>query len=80
MDKEKLEKAVKNDTTDLLQPVLEVAYALKPVEKFKVVKIAYDINTELGYDLFDDLYYPSLIKDFAIVTQAVQINAIQNNK
>lgn len=64
---------------ELLRPVCDAAYATKPVEKLTILQIAHDTNQALGYDLFDELYYPSLVRDFATVARAVAYNAVHPN-
>lgn len=71
-----LEKAVKTPT-NVLKPVVDVAWAMIPVPKHEVVQIAIDTNKALGYELFDDLYYPRLIVHFSMVARAVANNAIK---
>lgn len=75
MDDKLLEKAVKEDLTGILKPVLDVAYALEPASSLEVLTIAQSTNKKLGYELFNDLYYPRLLLDFSRVARAVQINA-----
>lgn len=58
----------------------DAAYATKPVEKLTILQIAHDTNQALGYDLFDELYYPSLVRDFATVARAVAYNAVHPNE
>lgn len=72
-------KAVTEDLTGVLRPVTDVAYRLEPVAPYFVVGVAVDINKKLGYDLFEDLHYPRLVKDFAMVARAVQQNAINGD-
>ena len=71
-----LERAVKEDLTETLAPVVYAAYSLEPVSDLKLTEIALDINKKLGYDLFEDLAYNRLILDFQRVTKAVQLNAL----
>lgn len=75
MDSKYLEKAI-NDTSDVLSPIVHMAYQLKPSSKMEVLELANDVNKKLGYELFDDLYYPRLVNDFAVVTRAVQQHAL----
>jgi hypothetical protein len=71
-----LERAVKEDLTETLAPVVYAAYSLEPVSDLKLTEIALDINKKLGYELFEDLAYNRLILDFQRVTKAVQLNAL----
>ena len=75
MDPQNLEKAI-NDTSDVLSPVVHMAYQLTPASKMEVLELANDVNKKLGYDLFNDLYYPRLVNDFAVVARAVQQHAL----
>lgn len=75
MDSKYLEKAI-NDTSDVLSPIVHMAYQLKPSSKMEVLELANDVNKKLGYELFNDLYYPRLVNDFAVVTRAVQQHAL----
>lgn len=79
MNNERLIRAVTRDTTGVLKPVLDASYALEPVSKYDMLVIAEDVNKNLGYTLFEDLHYPRLVHDFALVTRAVQLNAIGGN-
>ena len=75
MDPQYLEKAI-TDTSDVLSPVVHMAYQLTPASKMEVLELANDVNKKLGYDLFNDLYYPRLVNDFAVVARAVQQHAL----
>ena len=79
MRNEYLIKAVTGDTRNVLGPVLNAAYQLEPMGKYEIVEIAAKVNEQLGYDLFEELYYPRLVKDFALVARAVQTNALRGN-
>lgn len=79
MKQELLEKAVRN-TSNVLQPVLDAAYALRPLPKLEIIEIANNVNNALGYSLFEELYYPRLILDFSVVTRAVAQNAVRGSK
>lgn len=71
-----LERAVTEDLTETLAPVVYAAYSLEPVSNLKLTEIALDINQKLGYELFEDLAYNRLILDFQRVAKAVQLNAL----
>lgn len=71
-----LERAVKEDLTETLAPVVYAAYSLEPISDLKLTEIALDMNKKLGYDLFEDLAYNRLILDFQRVAKAVQLNAL----
>lgn len=74
-----LERAVA-DTSDVLQPVLNASYSLQELSEIELLTIATEVNKKLGYDLFQDLYYPRLVHDFALVTRAVSNNAIKKRE
>lgn len=75
MDSKYLEKAI-NNTSEVLSPIIKIAYQLQPASKMDVLETANNVNKELGYDLFDDLYYTRLVNDFAVVARAVQQHAL----
>lgn len=72
-----LEKAVLEDR-GVLKPVFEAAWAFPPKTRIEVLEIANKVNSDLGYELFDDLYYPRLVLDMTRVTQAAQSNMMQS--
>lgn len=74
---ETLIKAVTNDTKGVLLPIMKASYQLEPVSKYDLAQIAMQTNKDLGYTLFEDVHYPRLVKDAALVTRAVQYNAIR---
>lgn len=79
MKSELLEKAVK-DLSDVLLPVMDLSYTIPTPDKQKVLAVAMETNRRLGYDLFEDLYYPRLVHDFALVSRAVAHNALHDKK
>lgn len=79
MQNNNLIKAVTEDLNGTLKPVLDATYSLDTIKPYDIVGIAIEINQKLGYDLFDDLHYPRLVKDFPIVARAVQQNAIKGD-
>lgn len=78
MQEKHLEQAVTQDTEQVLKAVSQVSYGLQPVGELELLEIAENTNRELGYDLFEDLYYPRLVIDFARVTRAVQKEALKS--
>lgn len=74
-----LENAVTQDTNGTLRPAVSAAYDLKAKSADELTKIAVDTNKALGFDLFDNLYYPRLVLDFSRVARAVAINALRSN-
>lgn len=79
MQSELLERAVK-ETSDVLQPILEMSYATTTPTKQDMLTTAIQVNQKLGYKLFDDLYYARLVHDFALVSRTVAHNAIHIHK
>lgn len=79
MNEHLVEKAIKNKT-DVLKPVIEASYSLKKLPSIELIEIATSVNKELGFELFDDLYGPRLITEFALVSRAVSNNAIIRRK
>lgn len=77
MKSDLLEKAVTQDLDQTLLDVCKIAYTLEIPNSLELVEIALKTNRKLGYDLFEDLYTPSLIRDFATVALAVQVNAFR---
>lgn len=75
MNEELLAKALKEDSEKLYK-VLDASYSLKQVEKSELTKIARETNEDLGYELFNDIYYPRLIHDFSLVTRALTKKAM----
>lgn len=63
-----LERAIK-EKPEVLMPVLQASYSLRKKSKLEVLEIARNVNKQLGYELFDDLYYTRLIHDFSFVTR-----------
>lgn len=78
MNLELAKQAVLNDITGILNPVYETAWSIVPKSKLEVYEIANQVNTELGYELFDDLYYPRLILNFRDVTKLAQENIMRS--
>ena len=79
MNEQRLQKAIKNHT-NALKPVMDASYSLKPLSAIELIDIATSANKALGFDLFDDLYGPRLVTEFALVTRAVANNAIPSKK
>ena len=72
-------RAVKEDTKNVLAPVINAAYTLEPLSRYELMDIAVQVNDQLGYFLFDDLHYPRLVRDFALVARAMQRNAVKGD-
>lgn len=78
MDYKLLNRAVTEDLTETLKDVCVAAWTYPTPDKLTLLTIANDTNRRLGYELFDDLYHPRLINDFAAVSLAVQQNALKS--
>lgn len=78
MKDDMLIKAVKEDS-DKLGEVLKASYSLKPLSELELLTIAKETNKKLGYELFKDLDYESIVYNFTIVSRVVAKNAIKNN-
>lgn len=76
-----MDEQILNTTIDtnvsILNPIIEASYQLEPMDKYEVVQLAQHINEQLGKDLFTDLHYPVLIKNFSIVSRALQLKSKQ---
>lgn len=79
MNEQLLQKAIKRHT-NVLKPVMDASYSLKALSTIELIEIATSVNKALGFELFDDLYGPRLITEFALVTRAVSNNAIPRRK
>ena len=73
-----LERAVTEDNTGVLEPVITAAYSLDPITPFELSVIANKVNRQLGYDLFEDFGYERLRLDVSRVARAVQLNAVKD--
>ena len=76
MDKQLLEKIIILDRTNIFEELLYVMYSMKPVSEIRVKEIASSINKKVGFELFKNFEYEILIKEFSIVSRAIQINAL----
>lgn len=78
MDKHLLEKLIVSDRTNIFEELLDVVYSMAPVSEDKVKQIAISINKKSGVELFKNLEYKILIKEFCIISRAIQINALNS--
>ena len=76
MNQELLETAV-TEHHDELMPILKSSYLLEPMPKYDVMQFATKVNESLGFTLFSEVYYPTLVKDFSIVTRAMQLHNVK---
>lgn len=69
MKDELLKKAIQGDNSEVLDPVTKSVWDLRGVSEEELIATAKEINEKLGYELFDDLYYETLISDFSRVSR-----------
>lgn len=68
--KEELPKKAKQDeNSEVLDPVTKSVWDLRGVSEKELIATAKEINEQLGYELFDDLDYETLISDFSKVSR-----------
>ena len=68
MKDELLKKAIQGDNSEVLDPVTKSVWDLRGISEEEVIATAKEINEKLGYELFDDLDYETLISDFSKVS------------
>ena len=69
MKEELLKKAIQGDNSEVLDPVTKSVWDLRGVSEEELIVTAKEINEKLGYELFDDLDYETLISDFSKVSR-----------
>ena len=69
MKGELLKKAIQGDNSEVLDPVTKSVWDLRGVSEEELIATAKEINEKLGYELFDDLDYKTLISDFSKVSR-----------
>ena len=69
MKEELLKKAIQGDNSEVLDPVTKSVWDLRGVSEEELIATAKEINEKLGYELFDDLDYETLISDFSKVSR-----------
>ena len=69
---DRLEKAVREHSDDILVDVVKVHENFDSLELLDLYMLAYKVNEQLGYDLFRDIYSYSLKRDFERVAIAVE--------
>lgn len=69
MKEELLKKAIQGENSEVLDPVTKSVWDLRGVSEEELIAIAKEINEKLGYELFDDLDYETLISDFSKVSR-----------
>lgn len=78
MDKHLLEKLIVLDRTNIFEELLDVVYSMVPVSEDRVKEIAILINKKSGGELFKNFEYEILIKEFSIISRAIQLNALNS--
>ena len=69
MKEELLKKAIQGDNSEVLDPITKSVWDLRGVSEEELIATAKEINEKLGYELFDDLDYKTLISDFSKVSR-----------
>lgn len=78
MDKQLLEKIIISDRNNIFEEMLDVVYSMVPVSEDRVKEVAISINKKVGAELFNNFEYEILIKEFSIISRALQINALNS--
>ncbi len=76
MDKHLLEKLIVSDRSNIFEELLDVVYSMVPVSEDRIKEIAISINKKSGVELFKNFEYEILIKEFSIISRAIQISAL----
>ena len=79
MKEELLKKAIQGENSEVLDPTTKTVCNLRGVSEEELIATAKEINEKLGYELFDDLDYETLISDFSRVSRERFKYAISNN-
>ena len=69
MKEELPKKAIQGENSEVLDPVTKSVWDLRGVSEEELIATAKEINEKLGYELFDDLDYETLISDFSKVSR-----------
>ena len=69
MKEELLKKAIQGDNSEVLDAVTKSVWDLRGISEEEVIATAKEINEKLGYELFDNLDYKTLISDFSKVSR-----------
>ena len=69
MKEELLKKAIQGENSEVLDPTTKTVWNLRGVSEEELIATAKEINEKLGYELFDDLDYETLISDFSRVSR-----------
>ena len=79
MKLELLKKAIE-ENNETLSEVSNVVFSLDPVTEERLVKIAKDINEQLGYELYDKLDRESLVADFSTTSKELYKYTLEKSK
>ena len=69
MKEELLKKEIQGDNSEVLDPVRKSVCDLRCISEEEVIATSKEINEKLGYELFDNLDYKTLISDFSKVSR-----------
>ena len=69
MKEELPKKAIQGDNSEVLDPITKSVWDLRGISEEELIATAKGINEKLGYELFDDLDYKTLISDFSKVSR-----------
>ena len=69
MKEELLKKAIQGENSEVLDPTTKTVWNLRGVSEEEIIATAKEINEQLGYELFEDLDYETLISDFSEVSR-----------
>lgn len=69
---ENIERALLNNI-DVLEEVVEMNKKMPPHSNYEVIAFAHNVNERLGFELFPDIYYRTLVRHFEKVATAVEI-------
>ena len=69
MKEELLKKAIQGENSEVLDPTTKTVWNLRGVSEEEIIATAKEINEQLGYELFGDLDYETLISDFSRVSR-----------
>lgn len=69
MKEELLKKAIQGENSEVLDPTTKTVWNLRGVSEEEIIATAKEINEQLGYELFYDLDYETLISDFSKVSR-----------
>ena len=80
MKEELLKKAIQGDNSEVLDPVTKSVWNLRGISEEELIATAKEINEKLGYELFDDVDYKTLISDFSRVSRERHKQAIEKSE